>query len=135
MDDVHNWFQNTYSVGMPLSGTYTFYTSGYQNLLYSGDPNTHGYHFVESPKTHPDFRIGANGKQVISDDANVIPCVIDVTDNGGPRYGPGDTYNLQSSIQFPSFFHDPSGDPNFDPNGDFYTLASELTFRLQSSRR
>lgn len=129
VDDSLGWFNNTYVVGAPITGSYTFFASGY-GIQYSQDPNEIFYRYEDRPNsqgipiTNPDFRVKAGEHEVVNnshfnpfhygirtwnDDVNSFP-------------GVGDGYFVQSPIGFPSFFHDFSGDPIADPDGFFFPI-------------
>jgi hypothetical protein len=126
VEDPLNWFQDTYSVGAPVSGTYTFFDSGYAR---SSDPTDPGLVLYEFPAgLNPDLRVVAGGRTVRTGPTTIaLPFQFIVADNyAGPFDDPGDTYRVGSPVAFPDFFRNWAGDPVADPDGNFspYTLAT-----------
>ncbi len=117
VDDTQNFFQDTYALGAPISGSYTFSDSGFTSSILFGDPTVNIYdNFNDRNLT-----INAGPRQVTSGTNNLTITV--ANDTNDALLGPGDTYRVQNLLGFPAFFTDPSGDPIFDPDGFFLTTV------------
>src|SRR4051794_35903437 len=60
VEDTHNWLQNTYAVGAPITGTVTYFSSGVTNIIV-GFPQTKQYAFGAQK---PQFSLDAGGQEV-----------------------------------------------------------------------
>ena len=136
VDDSLGWFNHTYSIGQKITGSYTFFDSGYATVM-SGDPNETFYRFAYGansqniPITNPKFSVKAGGREIVRDTfPSAFYYGIDTWNNDLNTYpSVGDGYRVQSPIAFPSFFTDFSGDPVEDPDGNFFPV-SIAGFRL-----
>ena len=127
VDDSLGWFNNTYAVGAPITGSYTFFASGYGEQT---SPHSIFYQFEDKPNssgipiTHPDFRVTAGDREFVSD-SHFNPYYYGIrvwNDEVNSFPGVGDGYHVQAPMGFPSFFHDFSGDPIADPDGFFFPI-------------
>lgn len=121
VDDTNNFFNDTYVLGAAISGSYTFSDSGYTNGFFLADPNVHRYDNFQ----HNNLTINAGARQVQSGTSSFINslAITVANDANGMAGSSGDTYRVQSLLELPSFFRDPSGDPSFDPDGNYLTYT------------
>ena len=126
VDDSLGWFNNNYPDGKQISGSYTFYDSGYS--VVSFDPGFHNLYQFDTPT--PDFRLksGANELKLGPSPVN-IPFQISVwNDMTSGIFPDGDGYSVNSPVEFPSFYHDFTGDPIADPNFFFFPYVGVSLF-------
>lgn len=132
VDDALGWFQNTYEVGVIVTGSYTFFATNHLKAVDFSDPDhtaTYQYYFKpnfpEVSLTNPDFRLKAGDREIRKDtslfgwDFFWIPIW---NDSAQSFPGAGDGYGVTSAIGFPDFWRDFSGDPVADPDGVLYPL-------------
>lgn len=125
VDDTHKWLQNTYVVGAPLSGTFTYFSGARPGIVF-GYPETETHVYFVSDLHPAGFNLNANGRQVQSNPFS--SSTVYVTNNGAdPNYNAaGDTFVVQPSVKFPDFFTDPSTEPGFE---DYYAYPfAQLRF-------
>lgn len=125
VDDTHNWLQNTYVVGAPISGTFSYFSGALPGIVF-GYPETDTHFYVVSGLHPAGFGLNANARQVQSSPFG--SSFVWVTNNGtDPNYNAaGDTFVVQPSVRFPDFFTDPSTEPGFE---DYYAYPfAQLRF-------
>ena len=117
--DQYHWLGDTYVVGSHITGTMTYFDSGYTPGVYSGYPETKDYNYGSRHIVHPDFSLTAGERQV-NQQGNSFR--VTVTNNGPAPFDNegGDTVAIQPSFYtLPGFFNDPANTPGFE---DYYAF-------------
>ena len=124
--DELNWFHDSIQVGMPVEGTYNYFDTGYQQLNSPPSESFYQYYFQPNGSGFPVLpaKMGLQlGGMQYETGPGFFFYGIDVINNSDGIGNPGsDAYTVQSPLKFPAHFTDLAGDPDVDPDGNFFPI-------------
>jgi hypothetical protein len=135
VSDENNWFNNSLHVGQPVTGSYNFFDTGYQR---QDDPESSFYRYHISPNgfSFPvlpaKLHLDTGGHAYETAPSFFFYGIRVINNNTGPFDPAGDGYLVQSPLPFPSHFNDLAGDPELDPDFNFFPILG-MTLRLTDS--
>jgi hypothetical protein len=125
-----NWFNDSFQVGSTVAGTYNFFDSGYITAFSSVNDISYRYKFAPGtplgiPVLPVNLHLEIAGHSYNTGDFGSYTIGV-VNNSDGTIWPVGDRFTVSTPYPFPANFHDYTGDPVADPDGDFFPFINAV---------